>query len=112
MLGSLILQPSLCASSTNPGVCRTVSLFMLLALGLVHVFGAVMEAHASGRGMSRLLCLKMRADQLCMLDGTVAEAVHRDVPFQAHRAPSPSMHWWASSVRLEHNLKPPGLAGT
>ena len=64
-----------------------------------------MGTHAAGRGMSQRFCQEIRAYQLCMLDDTGAEAVHPDVSFQAHRAPSSSMHGWASSVRLEENLK-------
>ena len=65
---------------------------------------ADMEAHAAGRGMSQRFCQQIRAYQLCMLDDTVAEVVPRDVSFQAHRAPSSSMYWRASSVRLAQNL--------
>ena len=74
---------------------HTVSLFYFVGIGL-GTLQADMEAHAAGRGTSQRLCQEIRAYQLCMLDDTVAEVVHRDVLFQAHRAPSSSMHWWAS----------------
>ena len=64
-----------------------------------------MEAHASGRGMSPRLRQEIIAYQLCMLDDTVAEAVHRDVSFEGHRAVASGINWWASSVRIEQNLK-------
>ena len=40
---------------------------------------ADMEAHASGRGMSPRLRQEIIAYQLCMLDDSVADVVHRDV---------------------------------
>ena len=43
---------------------------------------ADMEAHASGRGMSPRLRQEIIAYQLCMLDDTAADAVHRDVSFE------------------------------
>ncbi|MFM7980759.1 MAG: hypothetical protein ACKPKO_15710, partial [Candidatus Fonsibacter sp.] len=66
---------------------------------------ADMEARVAGHGMSPRLSHEIRAYQLCMLDDTVVEAVHRDVPRQAHRSPGATLHWWASSVRLDQNLK-------
>jgi hypothetical protein len=39
-----------------------------------------------------------------MLDDTVAEAVHRDLSWQAKYAISSTISWWASSVRLKQNL--------
>ena len=79
---------SVCFAGAGPGTLR-----------------ADVEAHASGRGMSPRLRQKIVAYQLCMLDDTVAEAVHRDVSFEGHRVVASSMNWWASSVRIEQNLK-------
>jgi len=63
-----------------------------------------MEQQACGGGMSALLCREICAYQLCMLDDTVAEAVHRDLSWQAKHAISSTISWWASSVRLNQIL--------
>ena len=66
---------------------------------------ADVEAHASGRGMSPRLRQAIVAYHLCMLDDIVAEVVHRDVSWQGRSVVASSMNWWASSVRIEQNLK-------
>ena len=99
----------------SPDVPHRVTVYFAgIGLGTLR---ADMEAHAAGRGMSRRLCQEIRAYQVCMLDGNVAEAVHRDVSCQAHWAPSSSMHWWAGGPVLcalsrTSRLRPPRLAGT
>ena len=68
------------------------------------VLRADMEQHACGGGMSTCLSREIGSYQLCMLDDTVAEEVHRDLSWQARHAFSSTISWWASSVRLNQNL--------
>ena len=63
-----------------------------------------MEQHACGGGMSALLSCEICSYQLCMLDDTVAEAVHRDLSWQAKHDISSTISGWASYVRLKQNL--------
>ena len=63
-----------------------------------------MEQHACGRGMSTLLSREIGSYQLCMLDDTVVEAVHRDLSWQAKHAMSSTISLCASSLRLNQNL--------
>ena len=63
-----------------------------------------MEQRACGHGMSALLSHEIGSYQLCMLDDTVVEAVHRDLSWHAKHAISSTIPWWASSVRLKQNL--------
>ena len=75
--GSQKLQGRSCASSTNHTVFLIVLVFFAGAgPGSLR---ADVEAHASDRGMSPCLRQGIFAYQLCMLDDTVAEVVHRDV---------------------------------
>jgi hypothetical protein len=68
------------------------------------VLRADMEQHACGGGMSTPLRREIGSYQLCMLDDTVVEAVHRDLSWQARHTVSSTISWWASSVRLKQNL--------
>ena len=63
-----------------------------------------MEEHAAGRGMSdRLLC-EVRAYQLCKVDDTWAEAVHRDVSAFGKRATAAKAPYIAAAHRMGQTL--------
>ena len=62
------------------------------------------EAHIEGRGMSSRLREEITSYQLCALDDTWVEAVHRDVSLACKRATSYRFPWIASTLRLPQNL--------
>ena len=62
------------------------------------------EAHIQGRGMSTRLREEVTSYQLCTLDDTWVEAVHRDVSAACKRATSYRFPWIASTLRLPQNL--------
>jgi hypothetical protein len=63
-----------------------------------------MERHAGGHGMSDTLRQEILSYQLCMLDDTVQEAVHRDVSHISGRVPASKVPYRAAALRLEQNL--------
>ena len=62
------------------------------------------EAHAEGRGMSTRLREEVSSYQLCQLDDTWVEAVHRDVSATCKRASACTFPWVAATLRLSQNL--------
>ena len=62
------------------------------------------EAHAEGRGMSTRLREEVSSYQLCQLDDTWVEAVHRDVSATCKRSSACAFPWVASTLRLSQNF--------
>ncbi|MCP4242821.1 MAG: hypothetical protein GY772_19890 [bacterium] len=67
--------------------------------------GEAFRAWASGAAaMDARLRREVTAYQLCMLDDTVQEAVHRDVTHVSMRAPASRLAFRAATLRLDQNL--------
>ena len=69
------------------------------------------EAHAEGRGMSTRLREEVSSHQLCQVDDTWVEAVHRDVSATCKRASACTFPWVAATLRLSQNLAVMDSAG-
>ncbi|MCP4243259.1 MAG: hypothetical protein GY772_22105, partial [bacterium] len=62
-------------------------------------------AFANGGPMSSALRCEVTAYQLCILDDTVQEAVHRDVTHISARAPASKLALRAATLRLDQNIE-------
>ena len=63
-----------------------------------------MEKHAAGQGMSERLRCEVRSYQLCKVDDTWAEAVHRDVSGFGQRSSAAKVPYIAASHRMEQTM--------
>ena len=64
-----------------------------------------MEAWAAGHSMSARLREAVSSYQLCILDDTWVESVHREVSHVSKRSTYSKLQWRSSTLRLQQNLK-------
>ena len=65
---------------------------------------AAMEARSDGRGVPERLSAEVCAYELCLLDDTCVEVVHRDVSHISARSPASVVAFRAATLRLDQNL--------